>query len=72
MAVLMCLPKTGPAIAKRLTLSPPPGEARRDRILRETDQSLVAEVTKAHDVSGETIYQWRRKFAGIDVTTPIG
>lgn len=37
------------------------------RILRETDKSSVAEVAKKHGVSGETIYQWKRKFGGMDV-----
>jgi putative transposase len=37
------------------------------RILRKTDKSLVAEVAKKHGVSGETIYQWRRKCGGMDV-----
>jgi putative transposase len=37
------------------------------RILREADQSPVADVAKKHGVSGETIYQWRKKFGGMDV-----
>jgi putative transposase len=37
------------------------------KILRETDKSPVAEVAKKHGVSGETIYQWKRKFGGMDV-----
>ena len=37
------------------------------KILRETDKSPVADVAKKHGISGETIYQWRRKFGGMDV-----
>lgn len=37
------------------------------KILRETDKSPVAEVAKKHGVSAETIYQWKRKFGGMDV-----
>jgi transposase-like protein len=37
------------------------------RILRETDKSPVAEVAKRHGVSAETVYQWKRKFGGMDV-----
>jgi putative transposase len=37
------------------------------KILRESDKSSVAEVAKRHGVSAETVYQWRRKFGGMDV-----
>jgi len=37
------------------------------KILRETDKTPVAEVAKKHGVSGEMIYQWKRKFGGMDV-----
>ena len=37
------------------------------KILRETDKSPVAEVAKKHGVSAETLYQWKRKFGGMDV-----
>jgi putative transposase len=37
------------------------------KILRETDKSSVADVAKRHGVSTETVYQWRRKFGGMDV-----
>ena len=37
------------------------------RILRETDKSPVADVAKKHGVSAETVYQWKRKFGGMDV-----
>jgi putative transposase len=36
-------------------------------VLRETDKSLVAEVAKKHRVSAETVYQWKRKFGGMNV-----
>ncbi len=37
------------------------------KILRETDKSPVAEVAKKYGVSSETIYQWKRKFGGMDL-----
>jgi len=37
------------------------------KILRETDKTSVAEVAKKHGVSAETVYQWKRKFGGMDV-----
>ena len=37
------------------------------KILRETDKTPVAEVAKKHGVSSETVYQWKRKFGGMDV-----
>jgi transposase-like protein len=37
------------------------------KILRETDKSPVADVAKKHGVSAETVYQWKRKFGGMDV-----
>jgi len=37
------------------------------KILRETDKTPVAEVAKKHGVSGEPIYQRKRKFGGMDV-----
>jgi len=37
------------------------------KILRETDKTSVADVAKKHGVSAETVYQWKRKFGGMDV-----
>jgi transposase-like protein len=37
------------------------------KILRETDKTPVADVAKKHGVSAETVYQWKRKFGGMDV-----
>jgi transposase-like protein len=37
------------------------------RIVRETDKAAVADVAKKHGVSSETVYQWKRKFGGMDV-----
>lgn len=37
------------------------------RIIREADKSPVAEVSKKHGISTETLYKWRRKFGGMDV-----
>jgi transposase-like protein len=37
------------------------------RIVRETDRTPVADIAKKHGVSTETVYQWRRKFGGMDV-----
>jgi putative transposase len=36
------------------------------RILRETDTKPVAEVAKKHKVSQATLYQWRKRFGGMD------
>lgn len=38
------------------------------RILREADKAPVAEVARKHGISGETLYTWRRKFGGMDVS----
>ncbi len=38
------------------------------RILREADQTPVAQVAKKHGVSEATIYVWRKKFGELDVT----
>jgi putative transposase len=37
------------------------------RMLREAEKSSVAEVAKKHGAS-ETLYLWRRRFGGMDVT----
>jgi putative transposase len=37
------------------------------KILREVDQSTVAEVAKKHGVSEQTIYVWKRRFGGLEV-----
>ena len=37
------------------------------KVLRETDKTPVADVAKKHGVSAETVYQWKRKFGGMDV-----
>lgn len=34
------------------------------KILREADQSPVAEVAKKHGISDVTIYAWRKRFGG--------
>ncbi len=36
------------------------------RILREADTKPVAEVAKAHGVSEQTIYGWRKKFGEME------
>ena len=38
------------------------------RILREADQTPVAQVAKKHGVSEATIYVWRKKLGELDVT----
>jgi putative transposase len=38
------------------------------KILRESEKSSVAEVAKKHGVSDQTVYAWRRRFGGMDVT----
>jgi putative transposase len=35
-------------------------------MLREADRSSVAEVAKKHKVSEQTIYGWRKHFAGLE------
>ena len=37
------------------------------RILREADKAPVADVAKKHGVSAATLYEWKRKFGGMDV-----
>src|SRR5438045_2188087 len=37
------------------------------KILREADRTPVAEVSKKHGVSEQTIYVWRRRFGKMDV-----
>jgi putative transposase len=36
------------------------------RILREADQSPVAEVAKKHGISDVTIYAWRKRFGQLE------
>jgi len=36
------------------------------KILREADQSPVAEVAKKHGVSDATIYAWRKRFGQLE------
>ena len=37
------------------------------RILREADQTSVAAAAKAHAVSEQTIYTWRKRYGELDV-----
>ena len=37
------------------------------KMLREAESTSVAAVAQKHGVSRETLYTWRRKFAGVDV-----
>jgi putative transposase len=41
-------------------------EAQMVSILREADKAPVAEVAKAHGVSEQTIYAWRKRFGAMD------
>ena len=43
-------------------------EEQKVKMLREADRTSVAEVAKKQGVSTETIYSWRRKFGGMDVS----
>lgn len=43
-------------------------EEQKVKMLREADRTSVAVVAKKHGVSTETIYAWRRKFGGMDVS----
>lgn len=38
------------------------------KMLRETEKTSIAEVAKKHGVSEQTLYAWRRRFGGMDVT----
>ncbi len=38
------------------------------RMLREAEKSSVAEVAKKHGISEQTLYLWRCRFGGMDVT----
>lgn len=37
------------------------------KMLREAEATSVAAVAKKHGISRETVYTWRRSFAGVDV-----
>ena len=37
------------------------------KILRECDQTSVAEVAKKHGVSQQSLYTWRKRFGALDV-----
>ncbi len=37
------------------------------KMLREAESTSVVAVAQKHGVSRETLYTWRRKFAGVDV-----
>ena len=41
-------------------------EAQMVSILREADKAPVSEVAKAHGVSEQTIYTWRKRFGAMD------
>ena len=43
-------------------------EEQKVKMLREADRTSVAEVAKKQGVSTETIYSWRRKCGGMDVS----
>src|SRR5690554_6172120 len=36
------------------------------RIIREAEGTSVSEVAKKHGLSRETLYTWRRRFAGVE------
>jgi putative transposase len=37
------------------------------RILRESEMSTVSEVSRVHGITEQTLYRWRRKYAGMDM-----
>jgi putative transposase len=37
------------------------------RILRESEMSTVSEVSRLHGITEQTLYRWRRKYAGMDM-----
>jgi putative transposase len=38
------------------------------KILREADRTPIAQVAKAHGVSDQTIYNWRKRFGMMEVS----
>ena len=42
-------------------------EEQKVKMVRETEQSSVAEVAKKHGVSVETLYRWRRAYGGMEL-----
>ena len=38
------------------------------RMLREAEKSSVADVAKKHGLSEQTLYAWRKRFGGMDVS----
>jgi len=42
-------------------------EEQKVKMVRETEQSSVAEVGKKHGVSVETLYRWRRAYGGMEL-----
>jgi putative transposase len=38
------------------------------RILRESEMSTVSEVSRVHGITEQTLYRWRRKYAGMDMS----
>ena len=43
-------------------------EEQKVKMLQEAEQSSVAAVAKKHGISPETLYKWRRKYGGMDVS----
>lgn len=37
------------------------------RIVRESDSESVSEVSRKHGITEQTLYRWRRKYAGMDM-----
>lgn len=37
------------------------------RIVRESDSEPVSEVSRKHGITEQTLYRWRRKYAGMDL-----
>jgi putative transposase len=37
------------------------------RIVRESDSESVSEVSRKHGITEQTLYRWRRKYAGMDI-----
>jgi putative transposase len=38
------------------------------KILREADKAPIVEVAKKHGISDQTLYAWRKRFGGMDVS----
>lgn len=38
------------------------------KVIREAESASVAEVARKHGISQQTLYMWRRRFGGMEIT----